>query len=429
MYRLLAENSSDLVLWARDGVLRWISPSVTALLGWTEDDLLGRSFVTIVHPDDAVAMDAVRPEVYGGALVRSRVRGVGKDGRIRWFDVRITPFVDASGVTDGSITAARDISDQVEAEAARDAAERALAEREERYRLLAENASDLVYFADAEGRAVWVAPTVAASLGWTPDELVGTVITDLVHPDDWDVVTAIREVAGSGTEVVALRHGVVHPVLARMRQSDGDYRWMSVSATQVHATSDAGASVVVGMRDVDELVATQALAERGKRDALTGLSNRTHLLEQLEQILAAGRRRTDITALLFCDIDFFKSINDTYGHGSGDEVLCCFAERIRGCVRDSDIVARLGGDEFVIVLRGLASEGDALLVADKVRAELCRPVEIDGAEVSRTFSIGIAMATPDVTPDRLLRDADAALYEAKLAGRDRTVMHAATTGP
>ncbi|MDQ5974318.1 MAG: hypothetical protein QG661_1527, partial [Actinomycetota bacterium] len=193
--------------------------------------------------------------------------------------------------------------------------------------------------------------------------------------------------------------------------------------------SDAGASVVVGMRDVDELVATQALAERGKRDALTGLSNRTHLLEQLEQLLAAGRRRTDISALLFCDIDFFKSINDTYGHGSGDEVLCCFAERIRGCVRDSDIVARLGGDEFVIVLRGLASEGDALLVADKVRAELCRPVEIDGAEVSRTFSIGIAMATPDVTPDRLLRDADAALYEAKLAGRDRTVMHAATTGP
>ena len=352
MYRLLAENASDLVLWACDGVLRWVSPSVTAVLGWAEEDLVGKSFLAIVHPEDVEKAQSMRPYVYGGGQVQTRLRGLTKDGRIRWFEVRVTPYVDADRNNDGSITSARDITEQVAAEEARDAAERALREREDRYRLLAENASDLVYFADAAGRALWVAPTVEVSLGWTADQLVGTVVTELVHPDDWDVVAAINEIAASGDEVLALRHGTTHPVLARVRQRDGEYRWMSVSATRVHERGHANASVVVGMRDVQELVATQALVELGRRDDLTGLANRTHLLDRLEHVLGEGRRRSDLNALLYCDIDYFKSINDSYGHAVGDQVLQEFANRIRHTVRESDLVARLGGDEFVIVLRG-----------------------------------------------------------------------------
>ncbi len=422
MFRLLAENASDLVLWGHDGILRWVSPSVTAVLGWTAEDLIGGSFLSIVHPDDIDAAQATRPQVYGGSQVHTRLRGVTKDGSVRWFEVRITPYVDAQGNNDGSITAARDITAQVAAEEARDAAEIALREREDRYRLLAENASDLVYFADPEGRALWVAPTVEVSLGWTADELVGTIMTDLIHPEDWDVVSAINEIAASGTELLALQHGTAHPVLARLRQRDGDYRWMSVSAKQVRERGHDRACVVVGMRDVQELVATQALAERGKRDDLTGLANRNHLLERLEQVLGEGRRRTDLNAVLYCDIDFFKSINDSYGHAVGDFVLREFADRIRHVVRDTDLVARLGGDEFVILLRGLASAADAHLVAEKVRLALREPMVVDGLELARTFSIGVAMARSDTSADELLREADTALYEAKMAGRDRTVV-------
>lgn len=422
MYRVLAENASDLVLWGKEGVLRWVSPSVTAVLGWTPEDLIGKSFVSIVHPDDVDLAASTRPRVYGGGQVQTRLRGLTKDGRTRWFEVRITPYVDSAGNTDGSITSARDITDQVAAEEARDIAEAALRQREDRYRLLAENASDLVYFADEDGRALWVAPTVEVSLGWTAEQLVGSVITELIHPEDWDVVAAIDEIAASGAEVLALRHGTKHPVLARVRQCDGDYRWMSVSATRVHERGHENASVVVGMRDVQELVATQALAERGKRDSLTGLANRQHLLERLEQVLGEGRRRTDLNALLYCDIDFFKSINDSHGHAVGDLVLREFADRIRRAVRDTDLVARIGGDEFVIVLRGLASADDAQLVAEKVRLALRAPMIVDGLELSRSLSIGVAMARADVTPDQLLRDADGALYEAKVAGRDRTVV-------
>ncbi|MDI1289907.1 MAG: diguanylate cyclase [bacterium] len=422
MYRVLAENASDLVLWGHEGVLRWVSPSVTSVLGWTPADLVGKSFISIVHPDDVDSAAATRPQVYGGAEVHTRLRGLSKSGGVRWFEVRITPFVDASGNNDGSITSARDITDQVAAEQARDAAEAALLQREERYRLLAENASDLVYFADADGRALWVAPTVEACLGWTAEQLVGTVVTDLVHPEDWDVVAAINEIAAPGEEVLALQHGTKHPVLARVRQCDGDYRWMSVSATKVHERGHESVSAVVGMRDVQELVATQVLAERGKRDDLTGLANRTQLLDSLEQLLGESRRRTDLNALLYCDVDFFKTINDSHGHAVGDLALQEFADRIRHTVRDTDLVARLGGDEFVILLRGLASADDAYLVAEKVRTALRAPMFIDGLELSRTFSIGVATARADVTPDQLLRNADGALYEAKLAGRDRTVV-------
>jgi len=400
-----------------------VSPSVTEVLGWTVYELIGRSFLEIVHPDDAGAARLTPSDVEGGGRERTRLRGLTKSGSFRWFEVRISPYVAADGTNDGSITVARDITDQVAAEVARDVAEQALAAREDRYRLLAENASDLVYFADADGRALWVAPTVKASLGWTAEELVGTIITDLVHTEDWDVVAALAEIAASGAEVVALRHGAAQPVLVRIRRRDGVYRWMSVSATQVHEFGLESASVVVGMRDVDELVATQALAARGKLDDLTGLANRTHLLDRLEHLLSEGRRRTDMNALLYCDIDFFKSINDSHGHAVGDAVLREFSDRIKRTVRDTDLVARLGGDEFVIVLRGLASPDDARLVAEKVRIALRAPVDIDGLVVSRTFSIGVAMARTDATADRLLRDADAALYQAKLAGRDQTVLY------
>jgi diguanylate cyclase (GGDEF)-like protein/PAS domain S-box-containing protein len=327
-----------------------------------------------------------------------------------WFDVRIVQIADGVCVT------WRDVSESHRAL-------QLLSQSEERFRLLAENSSDFVYFADAQGRASWVAPTVTRTLGWQVEDIVGTEVTDLVHPEDWDVVAALREAATTGTEVIALRPGVAHPLLARVRQADGVYRWMSVTATRVHERGSSEHSVVVGMRDVDELVATQALAERGQRDDLTGLVNRPSLLEKLEKILAKSKRTSDQHAVLYCDVDYFKEINDTYGHAIGDEVLRTIASRIRNSVRENDVVARLGGDEFVVVLEGVRDVADAEAVAGKIRASMREALVVDGMDLWRSFSIGVAMVRPDSTPDRVLRDADAALYEAKELGRDRTVTH------
>jgi diguanylate cyclase (GGDEF)-like protein/PAS domain S-box-containing protein len=387
-----------------------------AALGRERDDLVGagiRQVTTGAVADDLIS--AAREVSERGAALDVRdhaYAGLLDEVEPSWFDVRMAPVGDGLGVT------WRDVTEQHRAH------ER-LASSESRFRLLAENASDFVYFADEQGRASWVAPTVTRTLGWSVSEIEGSFVTDLVHPDDWDVVAALREVAADGPEVVALRPGVQHPVLARLRQKDGRYRWMSVTATRVREHGSPHNGVVVGMRDVDELMATQALAERGQKDDLTGLVNRPFLLERMEKFIAECRRSNSQHAVLYCDVDHFKEINDTFGHAVGDEVLRAIAARIRRSVRDKDVVARLGGDEFVVVLQGVRGPADAEVVATKIRTAMREALMVDGIDLSRSFSIGVAMVRPDSTPDRVLRDADAALYEAQESGRDRIVTHRA----
>lgn len=383
-----------------------------ACAGEPLDQLLGRSVIDALPVNSPQALLAVCSDLTPGRSVDlddQRFDPPG-GGAPCWYDVRVV-------ATAGSVSITwRDVTD-------RHVALDQLVAGEERFRLLAENISDLVYFADADGVATWVAPTVLTSLGWQVDELVGTVITDLVHPDDWDVAAAIREVSSTGDDVLALRPGAEHPVIARLRRRDGSYRWMSVTATRVHEHRSDRDSMVVGMRDVDELVAARILAERGKRDDLTGLVNRLSLMERMEQILRESRRTGDRHAVLYCDVDYFKEINDTSGHAIGDEVLRTIAARIRATVRERDVVARLGGDEFVVVLQGVRGAADAEAVAGKIRVAMSVPLMVDGLDLARSFSIGVAMVRPDSTPDRVLRDADAALYEAKEAGRDRIITH------
>jgi diguanylate cyclase (GGDEF)-like protein/PAS domain S-box-containing protein len=385
-----------------------------AALDLSRDELVGscvRQTLPATTASDLI--DACAGVIEGDGYLQMTDQPYPVDGRKtspRWFDLRIVHISDGVSITWHDVTERHEVLD-------------ALSRSEQRFRLLAENSSDFVYFADAQGRASWVAPSVTRTLGWRADEIVGMVVTDLVHPDDWDVVAALGEAASGGTEVIALRPGGAHPILARLRQSDGDYRWMSVTATRVHEQCSVEHSIVVGMRDVDELVATQALAERGQRDDLTGLVNRPSLLERMERILSESRRSGDQTAVLYCDVDHFKEINDTFGHAVGDEVLRGIALRIRQSVRENDIVSRLGGDEFVVVLQGIRGPADAEAVAEKIRRAMGEALMVDGIDLSRSFSIGVAMVAPDSTPDRVLRDADAALYEAKEAGRDRIVTH------
>ena len=377
-------------------------------------EILGRSIRESLPDQVVVDLLAAASDILGNGTERRERAYVltPPSGVPQRYDVRLVRLADGVGIT------WRNVTDQFQAH-------EDLARSEARFRLLAENASDFVYFADGQGRASWVAPTVTRSLGWSVAEIEGSVVADLVHPDDWDVVVALREAGAAGAELVALKPGAAHPVLARLRQKDGRYRWMSVTATRVREEGSDHDSVVVGMRDVDQLVATQELAERARKDDLTGLVNRPSLLERMERLIAECRRSTDQHAVLYCDVDNFKEINDTYGHAVGDDVLRAIAARIKRSVRENDMVARLGGDEFVVVLQGVRGPSDAESVAAKIRAAMSEALMVDGIDLSRSFSIGVAMVRPDSTPARVLRDADAALYEAKELGRDRTVTHPA----
>ena len=168
----------------------------------------------------------------------------------------------------------------------------------------------------------------------------------------------------------------------------------------------------------------EELAFMATHDALTGLPNRTLILDRVEQMLVRSRRNQTPVAALFVDLDNFKGINDTLGHGVGDRLLCAVAARLEGVVRDIDALGRLGGDEFVVVAEGMSLAAGPELIAERLLAALKQPFKLEGAEGTRlvvTASVGVAMGDR-ATAEELLRDADIAMYRAKWEGKNGYVV-------
>jgi diguanylate cyclase (GGDEF)-like protein len=168
----------------------------------------------------------------------------------------------------------------------------------------------------------------------------------------------------------------------------------------------------------DEIEAEQELERRARHDQLTGLLNRNEVLDRLDALGSDSRRAGTGTAVLFCDLDGFKAVNDTHGHAVGDLVLRTVADRVRGAVREDDLVARIGGDEMLVVLQHLHGVDEALAVADQIRQAVAPVIEGRAGRVAVTMSIGVAMVVPGDTSDEVIARADAAMYQAKEAGRD-----------
>jgi diguanylate cyclase (GGDEF)-like protein len=167
----------------------------------------------------------------------------------------------------------------------------------------------------------------------------------------------------------------------------------------------------------------EELAFLATHDPLTGLPNRTLILDRVEQMLVRSRRSQAPVAALFIDLDNFKGINDTLGHGAGDELLCSVCARLQGVVRDIDALGRLGGDEFVIVAEGMSLDAGPELIAERLLEALKQPFELKGAENRLTITASVGIATGDrVSAEELLRDADIAMYRAKWSGKNRYVV-------
>src|SRR5262249_33115840 len=185
------------------------------------------------------------------------------------------------------------------------------------------------------------------------------------------------------------------------------------------AGEDGQPKYIVGViEDVTERArAEQRIAHLAHYDTVTGLANRVSLREQMDATFSRVRRGERV-ALHYLDLDHFKNVNDTLGHPMGDELLKNVAERLRGCVRDVDTIARLSGDEFAVIQASIAGPADAAILAKRICETIRAPYDIQGQQVSVDASIGIAIAPDDADePDRLLKNADLALYEAKTTGR------------
>jgi diguanylate cyclase (GGDEF)-like protein/PAS domain S-box-containing protein len=290
---------------------------------------------------------------------------------------------------------------------------RRLEESEQRYRLLAENVSDVVVHV-RDGLVAWVSPSVERVFGAPPYAWIGRPMVEFIHPDDLEQV--VRDIATLTPDATVIAR-------QRIRGVDDTYHWVE-SNSRVYL-DDAGAEdgFLASLRVVDDLVASEIeLARRARIDELTGLLNRAEALARLGDIMVQGRRRGDHVSVLFCDVDWFKNVNDKYGHAAGDEVLRVTAERISASIRKDDVAARFGGDEILVVLTGIHDREEALGVAEKVRRVCCEAIDMPEAVIQVTVSIGVAFASAGEPVDDVIADADRAMYRAKQTGRDRVVV-------
>jgi diguanylate cyclase (GGDEF)-like protein/PAS domain S-box-containing protein len=260
---------------------------------------------------------------------------------------------------------------------------------------------DLLATLDRAGRFTDINPAAERILGWSRGELLGKRAVDFLHPEDRERTLALNDPdADEVPDVVEFEN--------RYQCKDGGYRWL-----QWNARLQGGIWFAVA-RDVTE---RRLLEERALRDPLTALPNRTALIERLVVALQRLERHPGLVAVLFVDLDHFKSINDGRGHEVGDRFLCAAAGRLLDTVRGVDAVARFGGDEFVILLEDVTRVPAATDVAARVVAALERPLVVDGEKLSICASVGVTLsANARDAPEELLREADIAMYRAKAKG-------------
>ncbi|MGD8813406.1 MAG: PAS domain S-box protein, partial [Anaerolineales bacterium] len=286
---------------------------------------------------------------------------------------------------------------------------------EERYRTLVDNLRVGVYRTTAgqDGSFLHANPAMAAIFGYDSLE-------DLKNAKAIDLYQNQAERQSLLDEVMA--RGYVRDREFQLRKKNGTPFWASINATATFNEQGELEWLDGVIEDVtDRRRAEEKLLRDAFFDGLTNLPNRALLLDRLDRAIERSKRRKDYhCAVLFMDLDRFKIVNDSLGHGVGDMLLISVAGRLEKCLRSSDTVARLGGDEFVVLLEELKDLGQATFVADRIREELNRVHNLNGHEVFTSGSIGIVMTVQGYDdPADVLRDADIAMYGAKLAGKDR----------
>jgi len=315
------------------------------------------------------------------------------------------------------------LSDQLRAEHERLLAEQQhLAASEESFRLAFEGAgvgmTMLGVRGPDAGRFLRVNAAMCAITGYTAAELTARTFADITHPDDLGPDFAALGRAADGDEHV-------YRAEKRYVRKDGRPVWVGVTTTVVRFPSGEPLYAISQVQDITaRRVADDDLTRRATQDPLTGLLNRSALRDKLAAALDQARAGGPSTAVLFCDLDGFKAVNDTHGHDTGDRVLAIAAARLAEQVREGDVIARLGGDEFVVLAENATPRDMAGItqLAERITSSLAGPMVACGIAVNLTVSIGIAVLDdhgPDV--ETVLRAADAAMYQAKASGRDRHV--------
>ncbi len=408
VHRMIAEFGSDMVAWqlVSDSTFLWVSPASRAVLGFTPDELVGKTSYGLVHPDDRAALDRWRQALADGQTDGLTLRMRHADGSYRWVEstARVLPPQDGAPLQ--MVTSQRDVTDRVVAEQARDAALRLL-------EAAAEHATVGVALSSVTGATCYANPALCTMLGRSANELIGHDLGEFTPSPETGPERGLRAVkAGNSTN---------HETEVQFRRADGTTAWGIRTVIALPAVSAEGPHLMVQLQDIT--ARKEAVAELemvALTDPVTGLLNRTVLEDRLTCALASAQRDGTPVGVLFIDLNHFKQINDTFGHDVGDTVLRKVGIRLARTVRPTDTVVRLGGDEFVVVCEHLTGAVELDKVADRIRKAISKPFLINGQSVITAASVG-ATTGVTVTAGELLRRADEAMYEDKRRRRREPV--------
>jgi diguanylate cyclase (GGDEF)-like protein/PAS domain S-box-containing protein len=392
----------------------WANAAFTSLTGYTLSEAVGRTPSELLKsgkqdpPYYQRMWDTILAgQVWHGELVNKR-----RDGSLYDEDMTITPVSMDDKTVTHFIAIKQDIS-------ARKAAEAALRESEQRFRMLYERAPVAYQSLDAEGRILEVNDAWLAQLGYPREAVIGRAIGAFLAPGQEELqqdrlgrILATDTAHGTEFDMVRGDGGLVVFEVVSHVGHDAEGRFMQTHCVLHNIT--------------ERKVLERSLVHLAATDPLTGLANRRHFLDQMALALARQQRHDTVTALLMLDLDWFKKVNDRYGHATGDEVLRHVAAVMTTSLRRIDLLGRLGGEEFAILLPDTEADG-AHEFAERLRQRVtAQPARTESGEIRVTLSIGVTPFSPqDGDIDAILARADRALYRAKENGRDRAELEPA----
>jgi diguanylate cyclase (GGDEF)-like protein/PAS domain S-box-containing protein len=393
-------------------VVAWVNRTALELLGVEPAELVGRTLGGLREgPGAGWALAATELLAATGGRREAVVRRY--DEQSQAVDVVVTAVHSAPAPTSpppGAADAGRAWLVALRPLGEGDEAAEALHAAEHRFRALADHAPVGILLSEAGLRLGYANSRFAELAGMDAERLLGTGWLDAIHSQDlpglYQMLQAV--LCGDVTEPVELT--------VRLVATEHAQRYLALRFSPT-TTPRRAAGFVGTAEDITERRAWQEqIAYQAHHDPLTGLVNRRRLVELVTSLLGSQRQRDREFALIFCDLDGFKAVNDTFGHAAGDRVLIEVARRLLRTAREDDVVARVSGDEFVIVLRGVASGPDAEIAANRHLAALLAPFVVNRTEVPLSASMGVALPATYDSAESLLQAADAVMYDAKASG-------------
>lgn len=378
--------------------------AVENVTGYAVQDLVGIELTELVTPEDVSLTKKCFQQALYGTIETYRMAIINKKGERVEISMKFTPIIIDHKVT-GIYGVLNDVTKYTQLLSE-------LRHNEKRFRFIAEHAHDLITVLDEKGEIIYASPSHEKILGYEDSDYVGKLFFHHIHPAEVNLMEDVFSQSLINKQPCELRY--------RQKHKTKEWIWTELHGTPVFDEYGRFAHMVIISRDISLHKEYESKLEFfATHDPLTTLPNRRLFKEKLAKALFHLQEKQAGLAVIMMDIDYFKNINDQFGHDIGDEVIVEFGKRIKNHVREQDIVARLGGDEFIAFFPNVQSTEQVISIAEEIQQAVQEPWHVGGHTLKVTASVGIAMAPlQGATVPSLIKNADEVLYEAKRAGKN-----------